>query len=156
MNIKYFATCECCNFKALSRTKWNIHLRSQKHLRNGKSKVENYVCEICGYWCMHVFNLNAHKICRHGLTEQKKQAKLYCECCNKPFFATLFYDIHFDSKNHKNMLQREQLIKNSPFKNIDDTLIEKNYLTYLDDIKTNIETSLLINKINNDKLIQKN
>ena len=72
MNIKYFATCECCNFKALSRTKWNIHLRSQKHLRNGKSKVENYVCEICGYWCMHVFNLNAHKICRHGLTEQKK------------------------------------------------------------------------------------
>ena len=156
MNIKYFATCECCNFKALSRTKWNIHLKSQKHLRNGKSKVENYVCEICGYWCMHIFNLNAHKVVRHGLTEQKKQAKLYCECCNKAFFATLFYDIHFNSKNHKKMLQREQLINNHKFADIDDTLIDKNYMTYIDDIKTKIETSLLITKINYNKSIQKN
>jgi hypothetical protein len=156
MNIKYFAICECCNFKALSKTKWEIHLKSQKHLRNGKSKIENYVCEICGYWCMHIFNLNAHRIVRHGLYEQKKQAKLYCECCNKAFYAKLFYDIHFDSKNHKKMLQREQLIKNNVFTDIDDTLIEKNYMVYLDDIKTKIETSFVITKKYNYKIIQNN
>jgi hypothetical protein len=38
------------------------------------------------------------------------------------FFATLFYDIHFDLKI---MLLIEQLIKNSQFKDIDDTLIKK-------------------------------
>jgi hypothetical protein len=147
MNIKYFATCECCNFKAISKTKWDIHLKSQKHLRGGKSKIENYVCDICGYWCIHIYNLNAHKIVRHGTIEQKKLAKFYCECCNKAFFCPLFYDQHVKSKNHKKMLQREQLIKNSKFKDIDNTLIEPNYLLYIDELKTKIESSMSILRV---------
>ena len=54
------------------------------------------------------------------------------------------------------MLQREQLIKKNVFKDIDDTLIEKNYMVYLDDIKTKIETSLVITKKYNYKIIQNN
>ena len=90
MNIKYFAICECCNFKALSKTKWEIHLKSQKHLRNGKSKIENYVCEICGYWCMHIFNLNAHRIVRHGLYEQKNKQNFIASVVIKLFMLNYF------------------------------------------------------------------
>ena len=151
MNIKYFAICECCNFKALSKTKWEIHLKSQKHLRNGKSKIENYVCKICNYWCIHVFNLNAHKIVRHGTIEQKKTSPFYCEYCNKAFFSPLFYNTHINSKNHKRSIQREELIKNNIYKDIDDTLTDPNYLLYIDELKTKIDSSLLIAKIKNEK-----
>ena len=30
MNIKYYDTCECCHFKALTKSKMEIHMRSQK------------------------------------------------------------------------------------------------------------------------------
>jgi hypothetical protein len=36
--IKYYAVCDCCNYKALDKSKWNKHLNCEKHKRNGKYK----------------------------------------------------------------------------------------------------------------------
>ena len=149
MNIKYYDTCECCNFKALTKSKLEIHIRSQKHIRNGKSKVESYVCDLCGYWCIHKYNFNVHKIVMHGTNEQKKASPFYCECCNKAFFRDIFHNKHINSKNHKKMLKRLELIDNNFYKDVDDTLIDPNYLLYIDELKTKIDTSLLSTKIKN-------
>ena len=156
MNIKYYATCESCNFKAISKNKWDIHLTSQKHQRNGKSKSEFNFCNICNYWCLYKHHLDIHKIVCHGTIEQKKTATFYCECCNKAFYCKMFYDKHNNSNNHKKMSQREQLIKNNVFKDVDNILIEKNYITYINDLKTKIETSLLITRINDRVTVKKN
>ena len=63
----------------------------------------------------------------------------------------MFYDKHINSKNHKKSIQREQLIKNNIYKDIDDTLTDPNYLLYIDELKTKIESSLLIAKNKNEK-----
>lgn len=144
MSLRYHAICEYCNFKALTRTKWEVHLRSKKHLRGGKSKVENYFCEKCGYWCMHKYNLNIHKVVCHGLIEEKKHAPFYCEICNRAFYCKLFYDNHNISVFHKNVLKRLSIIDNSHLKDIDTTLIDKNYMLYIDELKTKLKTSLYV------------
>ena len=90
MNIKYYDICECCNFKALTRSKFEIHIRSQKHIRNGKSKVESYVCDLCGYWCIHKYNFNVHKIVIHGTNEQKKNRHFIVNIVIKHFFVIYF------------------------------------------------------------------
>lgn len=143
MNLKYYAVCECCNLKVVTRNKWELHLKSQKHARNGKSKAENYVCETCGYWCLHIYNLNIHKIVRHGTIEQKKKAPFYCEHCNRSFFRNLYYDRHLNSDAHKKIIKKILLIENNQFKNIDKTLVEQNYMLYLNELETKIESSLL-------------
>jgi hypothetical protein len=142
MNLKYYAICECCNFKALTRTKFEVHLKSEKHKRRGRSKIEYYICESCGYWCMHKYNLNIHKVVCHGTIEEKKQALFYCEYCNKAFYCNLFYQNHIGSGIHKKMVIRYQLIENNKFKDIDNMLIEPNYLLYIDELETKIKSSL--------------
>ena len=63
----------------------------------------------------------------------------------------MFYNKHINSKNHKKSIQREQFIKNNIYKDIDDTLTDPNYLLYIDELKTKIESSLLIAKNKNEK-----
>ena len=156
MDIKYYASCECCNFKALSKNKWDIHLQTNKHKRNGKSKSEFNFCKICGYWSLYEYGLNVHKIVYHGNVEDKRKAPYYCECCNKAFFRKLYYDRHMSAERHSKIHKKYNMLNNHIFADIDETLIEKNYLAYVDDIKTKIETSLFKTKIKCSKFIQKN
>ena len=40
-------TCEPCNFTATRPCEWLLHIKSEKHLRNGKPKTSK--CSICDY-----------------------------------------------------------------------------------------------------------
>ena len=144
MNIKYFEICECCNYKALDQSKWNIHIRSEKHKRNGKNKFEDRICEICGYWSMHLRYFNMHKIIAHGTIAEKKTAPFYCECCNMAFFCTLFYNKHIISKKHL------QNLKNNKFNDLDNLLIDKNYMDYINKLDNKIKNIDINLKIHNN------
>jgi hypothetical protein len=136
--IKYYAVCECCNYKALDKSKWEKHLNCQKHKRNGKYKFEDYVCEICGYCAVHTYNFKIHKIVCHGTIEEKKSALFYCKCCNMAFFCDLFYNKHMKSKKHFVKLQRHKIINDHIFKDIDLLLSDQNYMEYVETLEKTI------------------
>ena len=138
MEIKYYQTCEYCNYKALDRSKWIKHINSQKHKRGGKTKIENNICEICGYWSVHTGNFQVHKICAHGTVEQKKQAPFYCKCCNKAYYSDLFYQNHLKSKKHNDEIK---LI----IKKIDNQLIDKYYMKYINKLEKQLHLNSLLN-----------
>ena len=140
MSIKYYATCDCCNFSALSKKHWLVHINTQKHNRNGKKRSELNVCDKCGYWCMYHYNMNIHKIVKHGTTEQKKTAPKYCECCNMAFFSDLFHKKHIISKKHK--------IKQLMYEPNKITSKNLNYIIYLNELETKINSSLSVLNIN--------
>lgn len=145
MDIKYYLTCEGCNFKALSKNKWDIHLKTNKHKRNGKSKSEFNICQLCGYWCLYEYGLNVHKIVHHGTVEDKKKAPYYCECCNKAFFCKLYYDRHMNADRHKIIHTKYNILHNHKFTDIDKLLIEKNYISYLHDLEIKMKSSIINN-----------
>lgn len=141
MSIKYYATCDCCNFSALSKTHWSVHINTQKHQRNGKKRSELNICDKCGYWCMYHYNMEIHKIVKHGTTEQKKTAPKYCEYCDMAFFSDLFHKKHLMSKKHKT--------NQSIYKNISSESEEKlNYMIYINELETKINSSLFALNIN--------
>jgi hypothetical protein len=136
--IKYYATCGCCNYKALDKSKWEKHINCQKHKRNGKYKFEDYMCKICGYCALHAYNFKIHAIVCHGTTEEKKTAPFYCECCNMAFFCDLFYNKHMKSNKHNNKYIRHKIIKNNLFKNEDLLLIDLYYMEYIEQLEKTI------------------
>ena len=142
MNVKYFATCDCCNFKALDKSKWEKHINSEKHKRNGKYKFENYICKICGHFSIHIRGFKMHHIICHGTVEEKKTAPKYCECCNKAFFCDLFYNKHITSPKHKLSLKHYELIQNSKFNDIDKLIIEPYYMQYISNIEKQIKQTV--------------
>lgn len=139
-NIKYYAICDCCNYKALDKSKWEKHVNCQKHKRNGKYKFEDCICNICGYCAVHTFNFKIHKIVCHGTSEEKKTAPFYCECCNMAFFCNLFYTKHMESKKHIAKLYRQDIINNHVFKQIDITLIDQYYMEYVESLEKTLHT----------------
>ena len=147
MNINFYAKCEHCNFNAISKNKWEIHLRSNKHQRNGKRKSDFNFCDICGHWCLYEYHLKIHKIISHGTIEQKKQAPFYCEHCNVAMFSNLFYDKHVSTNKHKLMVKRFEMIKNNSFNDIDSLLIEQNYMAYLSELENKLKYDKHIGKI---------
>jgi hypothetical protein len=147
MNVKYFATCECCHYKALDKSKWNKHINSEKHKRNGKYKFENYICNDCGHFSIHVKGFKMHHIVCHGTTEEKKSAPFYCECCNRAFFCNLFYNKHMESIKHKLSIKRHELIQNNKFNDIDQLIVNFHYMQYLEDLEKQIKKSSKVNLI---------
>lgn len=136
--IKYYAVCECCNYKALDKSKWNKHLNCEKHKRNGKYKFEDYICKMCGYCAVHTYNFKIHQIVCHGTIQEKKTAPFYCDCCNMAFFCNLFYGKHMKSKKHDSKLQRHKIINNHLFKHIDLLLIDQYYMEYIEQLEKTI------------------
>jgi hypothetical protein len=64
--------CKCCNYKAKFQSEYNKHVKSQKHLRQGKMK--DYKCESCDYTATTHWNLKMHMVLKHYTNEQKKEA----------------------------------------------------------------------------------
>jgi hypothetical protein len=58
-----------------------------------------------------------------------------------------------NANRHSTVHKNYNMLNNHKFANIDNSLIDKNYMAYVDDIKTKIETSLIITKINHNKSI---
>ena len=92
--------CTCCDYKAKFQSEFNKHIKSQKHLRQGKKK--DYKCESCDYTATTHWNLKMHMVLKHYTLEQKKELKYYCNMCDNITFSKLYYDNHINSTSHKN------------------------------------------------------
>lgn len=45
MDSKFY--CEVCNYKTNYNSKYELHIKTEKHKRNGKKK--EYLCKSCNY-----------------------------------------------------------------------------------------------------------
>ena len=98
--------CHFCNYNTLNCTFWLKHLKTQKHLRNGKPKTSK--CSICVYESSSHWNLKLHTLSQHSTIEERKNHKYYCEICDLVFFCSTYMNKHTNGKIHKN---RELCIK---------------------------------------------
>ena len=92
--------CVCCNYKAKFQSEFNKHIKSQKHLRQGKHK--DHKCDKCDYTATTHWNLKMHIVLKHYTTEEKNELKYYCKLCDNVTFSKLYYDNHINSTSHKN------------------------------------------------------
>ena len=92
--------CESCNFETIVNGQWVKHLKSKKHIRDGKPKETK--CNFCEYEAAEHWILKRHYLTQHATTEERAKCKLYCGNCDQVFFTKYFYDLHMESKVHKN------------------------------------------------------
>lgn len=157
--------CKCCNYKAKFQSEYNKHVKSQKHLRQGKMK--DYKCESCDYTATTHWNLKMHMVLKHYTNEQKKELKYYCQICDNVTFSKLYYDNHINSTSHKNnvILNNKDLNKEIGLKlykqtkqnnktnielitNVSESTIENNLKTYIKELFDDMKKEILaeINK----------
>lgn len=98
--------CHFCDYKTSNCSFWLKHLKTQKHLREGKTKSSK--CETCGYESHIHWNLKLHTLSQHSTIEERKNHKFYCETCDFIFFCKTYMEKHINGKIHKN---RELCIK---------------------------------------------
>lgn len=104
---KVLFKCDTCDYSCKYEYEYNKHLKSNKHIRNGKP-IE-YNCTSCEYKGLNKWNLTMHQATKHYTKEQKKAMKYYCEMCNTICFSKLYYNNHVSSVSHKS----KQIIQNA-------------------------------------------
>jgi hypothetical protein len=62
--------CHFCDYKTSNCSFWLKHLKTQKHLREGKTKTSK--CETCGYESHIHWNLKLHTLSQHSTIEERK------------------------------------------------------------------------------------
>ena len=101
--------CEPCNFIATRPCEWLIHINSEKHLREGKTKTK--LCEICNIEFKTHWIQKMHKLKFHATIEERAKMKYYCKECDLFFFSNLYMDKHINGKIHKNLIKALESIK---------------------------------------------
>jgi hypothetical protein len=92
--------CHLCEYKSSNCTNWLKHVRTQKHLRNGKPKSSK--CNLCDYETSSHWNLKLHMLSQHSNKEEREKQKYYCEICDLVFFCNSYKNKHLNGKIHKN------------------------------------------------------
>ena len=106
-------TCEPCNFTATRPCEWLLHIKSEKHLRNGKPKTHKCTFHGCDHKTTIHWNMKMHIMTMHSTIEERIKMKYYCKICDTVFFSPLYLDKHNMGIKHKNMIKINELkIKN--------------------------------------------
>lgn len=101
--------CEPCNFIATRPCEWFIHIKSEKHLRNGQTKSK--LCEICNIEFKTHWIQKMHILKFHASIEDRAKMKYYCKECDLFFFSKLYMDKHITGKIHLNLIKALEMIK---------------------------------------------
>ena len=98
MDSKFY--CEVCNYKTDYNSKYQLHIKTEKHKRSGKKK--EYLCKSCNYkTTISLWNLKMHVSANHLTKEEREKSKYYCKDCDSIFFSPLYYNNHLKSILHK-------------------------------------------------------
>ena len=92
--------CHLCDYRTSICTNWLKHVKTQKHLRNGKPKSSK--CSLCDYETSSHWNLKLHILSQHSTIEEREKQKYYCEICDLVFFCSSYMNKHISGKIHKN------------------------------------------------------
>ena len=101
--------CESCDFIATRPCEWLLHIKTDKHLRDGKIKTK--LCEICNIEFKTHWIQKMHKLKFHAPIEERTKMKYYCKECDFIFFSKLYMDKHINGKIHKNLIKALETIK---------------------------------------------
>jgi hypothetical protein len=96
-------TCELCNYVASRPSEWLVHIESEKHKRNGKTKTK--ICNICNIEFKTHWIQKMHKLKIHASTEERAKMNYYCKECDLVFISKLYLDKHIEGKIHKNLIK---------------------------------------------------
>jgi hypothetical protein len=101
----YRFSCEKCKFFTNSKTAFNNHCITGKHLtgerkvRCDKQSIDQ--CPQCDFKSKNITNMKSHILNNHKTKEdRKKEFKYYCEMCDFGSFIETSFDIHKKSKKH--------------------------------------------------------
>ena len=113
--------CKLCNYETNHNQNWFVHIRSEKHLRNGNKKSTK--CDLCNYESISHWNINIHKKTTHLPKEEKEKLKYYCKVCDFVLLCPSYFNKHINGKHHLN-----KVLINESLKEIDEILVNKNYI----------------------------
>ena len=104
--IKNKYICEMCNFKCNIISRWEIHIKTEKHktgIRKKRSDYKQpYKCEKCEYMTKNKLLLMQHKLNEHStIEEREKNFKYYCKVCDYGTISKDFYEKHIATEKHK-------------------------------------------------------
>ena len=101
--------CDNCNYKTPYRQSYEKHLKTELHLTgHRKTRIDKKIPDKCPY-CLYTSNISStmqsHIIKNHlNPEEQKKKLKYYCDCCKIGYSAKSQFEVHVNSKRHKNRI----------------------------------------------------
>ena len=107
MEEEYRYNCDQCNYKCDAKSKWEIHINTEKHITGKKKKrsdykVEPYKCEICEYKTRNNALYKQHKLNYHSTKEEReKEFKFYCKSCDYGTISKDIYENHIITEKHK-------------------------------------------------------
>jgi hypothetical protein len=101
--------CKLCNYKTTKNNQWLKHLETDKHKRNGQTKITK--CDICDYESNTHWNIKAHKILVHATIEERAKQKYYCNLCDVVFFCKAYQDKHNAGRNHNVKVKVQESLK---------------------------------------------
>ena len=113
-NNKFKYYCEKCDLGCNILSRWEAHIKTEKHLPGQRKKrsdyKEPYKCDNCEYKTKNITTMKMHKLNSHSNKEEReKEFKYYCSCCNYGTFSIDLYNGHTKSKKHiKFLMQLEK------------------------------------------------
>lgn len=100
--------CKYCNYETKINSSWLRHIKSAKHLRQGKQKIHK--CIQCDYESASTWNIKIHQLQIHATPEERAQQKYYCPTCDTVCFASAYFDRHINGRLHKTRTNVQQTL----------------------------------------------
>lgn len=108
MNNKPKFGCEECGFHTNYKSKWELHIQTEKH-KTGKRKERSDKkcpknCPNCKYTTRSNAGMRVHILTNHSTQEdRKKEFTYYCAACDYGTFCKFSHDNHLQTNKHKRM-----------------------------------------------------
>ena len=98
IEIKYKYICDKCEFKCNIISRWELHIKTEKH-KTGHRKIrsdykEPYKCEKCEY-------KTKNKLMLLQIEEREKEFNYYCKKCDYGTISKDLYEKHINTEEHK-------------------------------------------------------
>jgi hypothetical protein len=109
-SVKKKFICEKCQFTCITKSKWTIHIGTEKHI-NGKKKSRSdkiypCKCQKCDFIATNKSHMLQHFLTFHATkSERKEQYKFYCEYCDFGTFTKNIFDKHNTSNKHTKYIE---------------------------------------------------
>lgn len=104
--VKNKYICENCNFECNIMSRWELHIKTEKH-KTGKRKIRSdykqpYKCDKCEYTTKNKLIFLQHKLNEHStIEEREKNFKYYCKNCDYGTISADLYEKHINTDKHK-------------------------------------------------------
>jgi hypothetical protein len=102
--FKYY--CEKCDLGCNIISRWEAHIKTEKHLTGQRKKRSDYKkphkCDKCDYETKNITTMKMHKLNYHSDKEEREnEFKYYCKECDYGCFYEEIINKHYETTKHK-------------------------------------------------------